>query len=370
MQFTSNHLATAVDLASLVISRRPAHEVLKYGLLTTHQSKASLVATNLSEFIEIKFDANCADSDTALAQVAQLKAILKKSKKEVNVTLTVGGISVSLAGTQSTVSTFEITEFPKFEFINTAGFLFDSKRLLDGLNAVAFSASTDPTKQILTSIDFQTTSDGVMLATTDGHRLTTHLLGGTNWELPHFNLPASCYKTLTKLLKLSPQVTLSIGSETALFTFATVWGRVRYETRLQNGQYPDYEKLIKLKESERTNTVTLARVPALEALKTQAALAKAAKYVQPVTQIQPHTNGINSKLKEIDCQIETKISNDHQTSDKSLNFNLGYLIDALTNLTTEKVNINYPNDCGIALICGVGNHPMDRGVLMPVRVKE
>jgi DNA polymerase-3 subunit beta len=142
---------------------------------------------------------------------------------------------------------------------NVEGMEFDvaATPLLSAFHHTLFAASKEETRSILMGVlfDFGTdeTAGCLKLVATDTHRLScVQLAVGSNVKgfRPKSILPAHFLASITKPLKKHEgDISVTLSDSQAQFQF----GNLRFVTRLLDGKFPNYEKVI-------PNTVTAANI--------------------------------------------------------------------------------------------------------------
>src|SRR5206468_99427 len=108
------------------------------------------------------------------------------------------------------------------------------------LQQVVFAASNDETRPVLTGVLLQTFDGELRMAATDSYRLAEKRLGANKQEV-HMLVPASSLHDLLRVLSDEDgDVKVTHDDQQVLFQV----GDVELVTRLVEGKYPDYRKLI------------------------------------------------------------------------------------------------------------------------------
>ncbi len=108
------------------------------------------------------------------------------------------------------------------------------------LQQVTFAASADETRPVLTGVLLQTLEGNLYMAATDSYRLAEKQLSA-NKESIQMLIPASAMHDLLRVLSDDDQdVQVTHDDQQVLFKV----GDIELVTRLVDGKYPDYRKLI------------------------------------------------------------------------------------------------------------------------------
>ncbi len=122
----------------------------------------------------------------------------------------------------------------------------ETKAFKQALKLTTPFASSDETKQILTTIQVAQHELGLRFSSTDGHRLSDYVESAKTYEDNlRFNIPRDCFKTLDKLCAIATSaINIVLDKEFVFFDCLTKYGFVRYASRTEEGRYPDFDSLI------------------------------------------------------------------------------------------------------------------------------
>ena len=173
-----------------------------------------------------------------------------------------GGVALEGGSAYLELATPPEDAFLPFPLITGVPQEVEASAFCDALGQVVYAASTDLARPLLTGVLLQAAEDGVRLVATDSYRLVVRDVPGVSLAFSEgIVLPARALSAAVQAYGTSDGV-LTICCSDDLVSFAANGTVVA--TRLINGQYPDYARLL----PPASQTVLVSDVePAVEALK-------------------------------------------------------------------------------------------------------
>jgi DNA polymerase-3 subunit beta len=199
------------------------------------------------------------------------------------------------------------------------------------------------------------------MVATDGHRLA---YAASALEAPvaaktEAILPRKTILELARHVNDSDDpVEITLAGNQAVFRF----GSIELVTKLIDGKFPDYQRVIP---QEQPGLVTLARVPFVAALQRAAILTnekfRAVRLVLDTGML----SIISSNFEQEEAREELEI--DYAGPGIDIGFNVGYLIDALNNLSSPTIEWRFSDGNSSALFTLPGDADF-KYVVMPMRI--
>ncbi len=229
-------------------------------------------------------------------------------------------------------------EYPALpEVEGEVSFEITQKCLKDMIRSTIFAASRDETRAILTGVLLAWDGKQVKMVTTDSYRLALRAAGadevkeisaGESWSAI---IPARALQELSRMLEPQGDAdTVKVQASTERIMFAS--GPYRLLSRLIEGQFPNYERIIP---TDSEKTITVNREALLAAIRRAAlvARAEASKLVfkgagESLT-IQAESADVGRGREELGAVIAGE--------DITMAFNAEYLTDALSVMDSEEV---------------------------------
>lgn len=152
--------------------------------------------------------------------------------------------------------------FPAYEDVRAEPWALEPSDLAAALDAVSFAVATDTTRYYLNGVYLHGHGNGLRAVATDGHRLARVALGAPAMAgVAGVILPREFLPSLRRQLDgLAQPVTMRLSGSRAVFTF----GDLVYATRLVDGTYPDYDRVVPLNNDIR---VIVGRAALVEAVR-------------------------------------------------------------------------------------------------------
>lgn len=162
----------------------------------------------------------------------------------------------------------DANEFPlsNIDTTDTKDFIVDSKKVLKAIELTGFATANDELRPIMNGIHFDFFDDGMVCATSDGHKLArykdkTITSNNENGTTPNFTLPKKPANILMNILStLDGDVKLSFNDK-AIFINNKDF---KLTARLLEARYPNYEAVIP---KDNPITITADKNTLLNALK-------------------------------------------------------------------------------------------------------
>jgi DNA polymerase III subunit beta len=366
-------LLRALGIAHRVIERRNTIPILGNILFTATTGELSIKATDLD--IEISLSAPC-DVETGGQTTIPghlLHDIVRKVPDGALVSLEVqqqGQITVRSGRSRFTLQTLPAIDYPDIAHgALPCRFSMPSKALLRIIDKTAFAVSTEETRYYLNGIFLHArpSDEGLALraAATDGHRLARaftdmpSLIEGD--AVPDMIVPRKTVGEIQRLLEGAGEVMVSC-SATKIVVEA---GGTRLISKLIDGTFPDYERVIPRGNSKRLIVSKSAFAAMMDRVTTMAS--ERGRVVKLSLQDGRMTASVNnpdagSSSDEIDVLYED--------APLDIGFNSRYMLDILGAVECDEtlVQLGTPGDPILISPHGITSH--DLFVLMPVRVSN
>ena len=365
MKFTATREQILGPLQSVigVVERRQTMPVLSNVMLAARNNKLSITGTDLE--VEL-----VATSEIAVAQAGDITVpgrkfldIMRALPEGVQVTVATESerVSVKAGRSRFTLSTLPAAEFPVVEEVNPQHTVTVSqavfRRLIDKTH---FSMAQQDVRYYLNGMLLE--SDGKMLRTvaTDGHRLA---LSETELDEKakakhQVIVPRKGVLELQRILGDEGTVELAIGTNHVRCEI----GAIRFTSKLIDGRFPEYGRVIP---SNPTKLVEADR-EALRAALQRTAILSNEKYRG--VRLSAKTNLLtlqahNPEQEEAEDSVEVSYDGD----EVEIGFNVTYLLDALSAIDGDRVQVGLTDENSSCLITVPGKQDC-RYVVMPMRL--
>lgn len=335
LQVTQENLNRALGSVARVANSRGTLPILANVLIKTDNNRLSLSATNLDIAITHFIGAKVGDGGSITVPARLMQDFVGS--------LPDGTISLDLQETklhvttdqyQSVVNGIVADDFPVMPAIGDGKkWKLPADNLKKALQQVVFAASNDETRPVLTGVLMQTFEGELRMAATDSYRLAEKRLG-KNKEDVSLLIPASSMQDLLRVLgDAEGDVTVTHDEQLILFQV----GDVELVTRLVEGKYPDYRKLI----PEKFDTeATLKRADLVNVTKVSSLFARESAGSVTIEMDEGANKlsirSVASQLGENTASAEAKV-----TGSGSITLNSRYLLDALNVLHGDEVTFGF-----------------------------
>ena len=330
-------LEKKVQITARAVSARSTLPILNNLLIDTREDSLYLAATDLEIGIKTAVSAQItATGATTLPAKLFSDIISSLPEGEVIINTDEKHIStIQCCRSNYTLHGMDATEFPLLQMPEVAegGVCFEiSQRSLQLLiKQTIFAASTDEARAILTGALFGIDNDSVKLVATDTHRLA---IKSAMLERPTQNIniivPARALSELSRLFGAEEDAILKISCSENQILFQVA--QTSLLSRLIEGQFPAYEKVIPTEFSSR---LTLNKEEFLRALRRASVLARedvnkvVLKADAGTLQITAESPEVGKSHEELQITLEG--------NPIEIAFNAKYLIDALAVIDADEV---------------------------------
>jgi DNA polymerase-3 subunit beta len=346
-----------------VVERRQTMPILANVLLVADNGTLSITATDL----EVELIASSEiDSVEVPGEITvpgrKLLDICRAIEDGAKVTLSLKGdrLTVQSGRSKFVLSTLPAAEFPLVEDIDADKGLTvsqaDLSRLLDKTH---FSMAQQDVRYYLNGLLLETGENRLRAVATDGHRLALCdiQLEGSNGNQSQVIVPRKGVLELQRLLDGDGTVQVSLGSNHIRLEV----GNIRFTSKLIDGRFPDYDRVIPKKES----AVGVDRDAFRHALQ-RAAILSNEKYRG--VRLEFGTNSIKIQANNPDQEeAEDEVEADYSGSSMEIGFNVNYLLDALAAVDDENVEVGLVDAASSCVV----KSPSDDSclyVVMPMRL--
>lgn len=335
LQVTQENLNKALNSVSRVANARGTLPILANVLIKTTNNRLSISATNLDIAITHYIGAKVSDEGSITVPARLMQDFISNLPSSIiSLELSDTKLNVTTDKYQSVVNGIVSDDFPVMPAISSGKkWTIGGKEFKKGLQQVVFAASNDETRPVLTGVLFKTFGTNLYIATTDSYRLAEKQLTKTKEEVDLL-IPASSVQDLLRILGDSEEeVKVTHDDQQVLFQV----GDIELVTRLIDGKYPDYRKLIPEKFTteavlKRSDLVNVTKVSSLFARESAGSVTLEVSQDDQQLSIR----SVASQLGENTATASAKV-----TGNGSITLNSRYLLDALAAVSGEEVAFSF-----------------------------
>lgn len=360
LQVTQENLNKALGSVARIANTRNALPILGNVLLKVVDNRLSVAATNLDIAITHYIGSKVSKEGSITVPARLMQDFISSLPSGViELELEDHKLHISSGQYKSTINGVAADDFPVMPAI-TDGDSFDipSNTLKKGLQQVVFAASTDEARPVLTGVFFHTHDNNLYIAATDSYRLAEKRLAKQKGDVSLL-VPSGAMQDMLRLLSDGDEpVKVTYDEQQVLFNV----GEVELVSRLIDGTYPEYRKLIP---SEFAVNSTLSKDDFANITKVSSLFARESAGSVTIkvdeSEKQVSINSIASQLGENTAAASAEV-----TGDGEVTLNSRYLLDALHAFGGEKVSFQFNGKLDPSLLTDPSAKDY-KHVVMPLR---
>jgi DNA polymerase-3 subunit beta len=358
---TQENLSRALATVSRIASTRGSLPILSNVLLKTQDNQLLVAATNLDVAISETIGAKV-KTEGSITVPARLMQDYVSSLPASTLTLEVvdNKLKLTTEHHSSTVNGTPADDFPVMPVIEKGESLeLTATDFKTALQQVLFAASSDEARPVLTGLFLYTENDKLYAAATDSYRLSEKMIGEQKKEV-NLLIPAHSLQDVLRVMRDdSNTVSLKYDEQQARFSV----GPVELVTRLIEGKYPEYRKLLP---KEYATTALLKKADLQEITKVSSLFAREAAGGVTMS-IDDETSQIS--IRSIASQVgeNTAVAEASVTGDAAvITMNSRYILDALSTFEGDKIQVNVNGKLDPCVLTDPDN-PEYLHLVMPVK---
>jgi DNA polymerase-3 subunit beta len=361
LQVTQENLNRALGSVARVANSRGTLPILANVLIKTTKNRLSLSATNLDIAITHYIGAKVSEEGSITVPARLMQDFVGSLPESViNLELQETKLHVNTDQYQSVVNGIVADDFPVMPAMSDgAKWKIAGNLLKRSLQQVVFAASSDETRPVLTGVLIKTIDGKLVMVATDSYRLAEKQLGPQKQAIDLL-IPASALHDLLRIIgDTDDEVNVTHNEQQVLFQV----GDIELVTRLVEGAYPDYQKLIP---GTFTTKATLKRADLVNVTKVSSLFAR--ESAGSVT-IEVDEKSKQLSIRSVASQLGENTATaavSKVTGSSSITLNSRYLLDALGVMNGEDVSFGFNGKLEPTLLQAPDN-PEYRHVIMPLK---
>lgn len=330
-----NILLAGIQKIQNVITPKATLPILSHFLIETQQDKIKLTATDLDIGINCVLPVDIQEQGAITVPAKRFSDIIKElpgdmvnisTKKNNSVTIETNSCQFKILG----LGREDFPRLPEFKEIEAVKIKQPVLKRMFSLTS--FAVSFDETRYILNGILFKINKNSLTLVATDGKRLALakDKIETQQDKVVQVIIPIKAVQELSRLLQEEGEVSVLFGNNQVLFDL----GSVLLISRLIEGEFPDYQQVIP---AQSENKIKVGREDFLLAIK-RAALLTTPDYQAVKLEVFKNKLVVSKSTPDIG-ESKEEIAAEYTGRELLIGFNPYYLIDALKNLSDEKVEL-------------------------------
>jgi DNA polymerase-3 subunit beta len=241
-------LVSKLSIVSRAVSTRAATQALSGVLLTAHQGRVTLTATDLDMGLETAIDADVLDEGSVLLPgrlLADVTRSLSDPSVEIESREAEHDVAIHSGSSDFHLRVLPAEDFPRLPAAGEElGMKIPARELGASIELVARAASRDDMRPVLTGVFVAAGGSEMTMVATDSYRLAvkrTELQSELDGEIDA-NIPARALRELGRILSSEgvEDVKVSLLANQAIFQA----GSIALTTRLIDGQFPNFRQLL------------------------------------------------------------------------------------------------------------------------------
>lgn len=242
----AGELAAALRVVKPAISTRPFAPILQNVLLEAAGTTLTLTGTTTELTLRTSVQADVAEPGSTTTSESRLSGWidLQGGKAEVEIKADAKGLALSVGRNRARLGIIPSEDFPPFAALDAEAVTIPADRLIRGIELTLPSVAKEDSRPVLSGLLMAFSNETLKLAGADGHRLGIHSiqLDTAISEPVVLLIPRANVVALSGLLSSSGDVLIATNERNTLASF--VVGPTTLITRLLDGQYPDYQRII------------------------------------------------------------------------------------------------------------------------------
>ena len=365
--------AESLAIVGRAIASHTHLPVLGNILISKEEGQLRLSATDLTMGVSVWMDAKM-DGDIGLTLPAKTLTDVINSFTEPEVTFSVNGkpeAALKCGTYKGVVKGIEAGEFPNLpQFDTSGGIPIDAATFKEMIRAVAFAASVDESRPVLTGVLLQMDGKTIAMAATDGFRLALHKTeAAISLEKKQLIIPASVLKEILRILSVTKANTITLYLPSGGSQVVLRLENVQIVSQLIDGKFPDFQVIIPKGYKTRT-IVDVGEL--LKACKQAGIIAREGSnvvrfHLQPGADQSGKVKLLANSAETGESEIELEATVEGQ--ELEIAFNVKFLQDALEAISTKCVVIETNAHNTPATIRPAGEQNGYRYVLMPMHLE-
>ncbi len=359
------NLLRSLQFVGKTISTKPQLPILSNIYLKAENGRLTLASTNLEITSVVHLDVKI-NQEGAITVPAKpfIEYITTLDPGALNLVLSENSLIVTTTTNEAHFVTIPATEFPPLPTHERKNELeLGVSDFLPNLSFVATAAGTDEARPVLTGVYAVGNGKKIVLAATDGFRLSVVEQSIPSVFDEKLIIPARIFSDVFQTAKAenSKTVTMSLSKEQNQIFFSFADKHV--VTRLIEGEFPNYEKIIP---KNNTTTVVFDHSTLLGAVKTSLVFARASSNLIKV-KCEKETVTISANAAQIG-ENKTTLEARVEGEGGEIAFNSRFLIDFLSVFKEDRVVFEMSGSHAPGVFKSEKN-PSLLHIIMPVRVQ-
>lgn len=343
---SSSYLLKYLQVLGGIINNNNTIPILDNFLFSLDNNELSISASDLETTISSKIEVESSETGSICIPAKLLLDTLKTFAEQPLTFTTTDSNTVEISSSHGkyALAYANSNDFPtQIELLDSNATVMHADILATAINKTLFATGNDDLRPVMSGVLFQFKNDSLTFVATDAHKLSKYSREDIQAASPaEFIMPKKPLGLLRNILQGSEEmVTIEYNETNTKFTFENT----EMVCRLIDGKYPNYEAVIP---KENPNKLTIDRNQFLSSVRRVSIFSNKSTH-----QIRLSIAGAELKIYAEDIDIsnkaEERLNCSYQGDDLQIGFNSRFLVEMLTNLTSDEVllEMSLPNRAGI-----------------------
>jgi DNA polymerase III subunit beta len=366
------NLNPALAMVSRFVATRAQLPILSHILFSTDSGRLKLSATNLEMGINYWIGGKISTEGSFAVpakEITEFVSYLPSGKLDLSLNPQ-SLLEISSPKTSSTFATSPTSDYPAIAIINPKTAIDISlKAFSSAISEVAFAASTDDSRPVLTAVLCTFTTTSLKLVATDGFRLSIkEILLSDPITLPDdvdnltFLIPSKSLFEVAKITKTNDKLKFGLSTDSNQLVF--VVPDIELTSRLIEGDFPDYQRIVP---SAFSTTINLSKDEFAQSIKIASVFARESANVVKISiknnQIEVSANAVQVGQNKV--TVDAKIAGEPL----EVAFNYKFITDFIGICQGENLTISLNEPLTPGLFQDSTN-PTLTHIIMPVRIQD
>jgi len=350
MKFTvsQKNLLEALQIVSGVVPARSTTPILETILFDLNEQNLTITGTDLEVSVSTTIAPDATEDSGSVALPARVIIETIKALPDIPVHFDVDENHKAKITTDRgyyQISGFSKDNFPQLESsVSSTKFEIDNKILGRMFSKTIFAVSSEELRPSLMGVYLQVLPGEFRMVATDGHRLSKIVKRGMSFEGNQINMivPPKAVQTALKNLNSPGTTTLIIDEKSLSFQF----GNTTLYTRLVEGEYPDYEKVIP---RDNDKNMVVNKEMLLSSVR-RVSLFSSALTHQVSFLIDNGKLVVGSEDADVGGEAREEMQIEYSDEPMDIGYNAQYIVDILKHIDTDNVVFSLKSNVRATLI--------------------
>ncbi len=335
LQITQENLNKALNNVARVASSRNTLPILSNILIKTVDNRVCIAATNLNIAITHYIGSKVSEAGAITVPARLMQDFVSSlSPGVINIVVDETKLHIKTDSFNSTINGIPADDYPVMPQINNGKtWNVPSGVLKKALSQVVVAASNDETRPVLTGVYLHTYNNNLYVVATDSYRLAEKKVLPIKEDVSLL-IPVTAIQDLLRIIGDDDQpVSVTHDDQQVLFNV----GDIELITRLIDGAYPDYRKLIpaSFKTTAYINKNELQNITKVSSLFARESAGSVTINVDE-SEKEISIQSIASQLGENTAKAKAEVQ-----GEGSITLNSRYILDALNVIPDSKVTVSF-----------------------------